>query len=183
VGWGVVDLVEEVGEGSGEAWCGGWVEFDVDGGGVVGDGAGEVEEVAGGGAVFVGVLEVGVEVVGEPVFGVGGEQAEDHLQAAAVGVVHGSFGVGVDEVCGEFGGDGLEGGFGGGDVLVQFVDLVLGGVSSRLRAVRVRVRLVWAAPMRLRWVSRSAWSCLRWSRAAVRAGLATGRVLVWRVAV
>src|SRR6266568_2957458 len=73
VWWGVVDLVEEEGEGSGEPWCGGFVEFDVDAGVVVGDGAGAVEQVAGGGAVLVGVLEVGVEVVGEPVFGVGGE--------------------------------------------------------------------------------------------------------------
>src|SRR6266511_2427866 len=97
---GVVDLVAEEGEGSGEAWCGGLVEFDVDVAAVVGDGAAEVEEVAGGGAVFVGVLEVGVEVVGEPVFGVGGEQAEDHLQAAAGGAVDGPFGVGVDEVGG-----------------------------------------------------------------------------------
>src|SRR6266498_3385219 len=39
---GVVDLVEEEGEGSGESWCGGLVEFDVDCAAVVGDGAGEV---------------------------------------------------------------------------------------------------------------------------------------------
>src|SRR6266498_799826 len=97
---GVVDLLEEQGEGSGKPWCGGLVEFDVDCAAVVGDGAAEVEEGAGGGPVLVGVLEVGVEVVGEPVFGVGGEQAEDHLQAAAGGAVDGSFGVGVDEVGG-----------------------------------------------------------------------------------
>jgi octaprenyl-diphosphate synthase len=41
----------------------------------LGDGAAEVEQVAGGGAVFVGVLEVGVELVGQPVFGVVGQQA------------------------------------------------------------------------------------------------------------
>jgi hypothetical protein len=56
VGVDLVDLVEEQGECSGQAWGVGPVELNVDGCVGVGDGAAEVEQVAGGGAVFVVVL-------------------------------------------------------------------------------------------------------------------------------
>jgi hypothetical protein len=36
--------------------------------------ASDSQQVADGGSAFVGVLEVGVELLGEPLFGVGGEQ-------------------------------------------------------------------------------------------------------------
>jgi hypothetical protein len=56
----LVDLVDEHGEGAGQAWGVGLVEFDGDGCVGVGDGAAEVQQVAGGGggggAVFVVVL-------------------------------------------------------------------------------------------------------------------------------
>jgi len=42
----------------------------------VGDGAGEVEQVAGDRAVFVGVLQVGAQVGGQPEFCIVGEQAQ-----------------------------------------------------------------------------------------------------------
>lgn len=81
MGWGVVDFFGEQGEGLGESGCGGAVEGDGDGVGGVGDGAGEAADdgLAGEGAVFVGVVQVGVEVGGEPVFGVVGQQAQDGL--------------------------------------------------------------------------------------------------------
>jgi hypothetical protein len=55
----VVDLVEEQAEGVGESGGGGPVEGDDDRLCGVGDGAAEVEQVAGDRAVFVGVLQVG----------------------------------------------------------------------------------------------------------------------------
>jgi hypothetical protein len=41
VGWGVVDLLEEQGQGSGGLGAVGWVEMHGDGVGGVGDGAGQ----------------------------------------------------------------------------------------------------------------------------------------------
>ena len=81
----MVEFFGEVGEGFGEAGVGWWLEGDFDVGGGVGDGSGEVEEVAGVGAVFVGVFEVGVEVVGEEEFTVVGQEAQDHLEGASIG--------------------------------------------------------------------------------------------------
>jgi len=77
--------------------------FDRVGG--VGDRAAEVQQVTGGSPVLVGVFQVGVELAGEPVFGVSGEQAQHHLQGAAVRPVQGGLGVGVDLVAGQLGGD------------------------------------------------------------------------------
>ena len=63
-------------------------------GGVV-DVAAEVEQVAQDGPVLVRVGQVGVEVLGQPRFGVEREQSQHHLQAAALQVWAGSFRVGV----------------------------------------------------------------------------------------
>src|ERR1035437_6228623 len=59
-----VDLVEEQFQGAGDAGRGGALEGDGDCGGGVGDGAGQAADdgLAGDGAVFVVVAEVGVEV-------------------------------------------------------------------------------------------------------------------------
>src|SRR5712672_2764746 len=78
----LVDLVEEQPQGAGDGAGGGLVEGDGDGGGGVGDGSGEAADygLAGDGAVFVVVSQVGVEVVREPVLGVMGEESQDHLQ-------------------------------------------------------------------------------------------------------
>jgi len=64
-GRGVVDLVDEQGQGAGDAGSAGRVEPDGDGAGRVGDGAGQAADdgFAGDGPVFVVVAQVGVEVV------------------------------------------------------------------------------------------------------------------------
>src|ERR1019366_1769521 len=71
-GRGVVDLVEEQPQGLGDGGGAGVVEGDGDRGGGVGDGSGEAPDdgLAGDGAVFVVVLQVGVEVNRESVLGV-----------------------------------------------------------------------------------------------------------------
>src|ERR1019366_48658 len=71
-GRGGVDLVDEQGEGAGDAAGAGLVELDGDRGGGPGDGAGQAADdgLAGDGPVLVVVAEVGVEVAGEPVLGV-----------------------------------------------------------------------------------------------------------------
>src|SRR5512135_2362314 len=102
-------------EGSGESGGGGVVEGDGDGVGGVGEVAVEVEQVAGGRAVFVGVLQVVVEPVGEPVLGVEGQQAQQHLQGAAAGAGAGALRVGVEGVRGQFRGVGVELGLRGGE--------------------------------------------------------------------
>ena len=70
VGGGGVEFVGEAGEGAVDAGGVMPVEGDGDRLGGVGDGATVVHEAAHDGSVFVGVLEVGVEVVGEPGVGV-----------------------------------------------------------------------------------------------------------------
>ncbi len=65
-GWRLgVDLVEELGEGAGDAGGAGRFEGDGDRGGGVADGAGQAADdgLAGDGAVFVLVAQVGVELV------------------------------------------------------------------------------------------------------------------------
>jgi hypothetical protein len=61
----VVDLVEEQGQGAGDAGRAGGFESDGDPGGGAGDGAGQAADdgLAGDGPVFVVVMQVGVEVV------------------------------------------------------------------------------------------------------------------------
>ena len=68
----VVELFGEGVDGAGEAGLVGDVEGDGDVVGLVVDGAGLVHEGTGEGTDLVGVLEVGVELAGEPVFGVVG---------------------------------------------------------------------------------------------------------------
>ena len=63
----------------------GGAKGDGDGAGGAGDGAAEVEQVSGDGPVFVGVAQVVVELVAEPVLGGGGEQPQHHLQGPAPG--------------------------------------------------------------------------------------------------
>ena len=70
----VVEFVGEQVQGAGDAWGVGLVEGDGDALGCVVDVAAVVEQVAGDGAVFVGVGQVGVQVFGEPGFGVEREQ-------------------------------------------------------------------------------------------------------------
>jgi len=108
-GWGLVEVVQELGQGLGEVGSAGSFEGDGDGGGGVGDGAAESSEdgFAGDGAVFVVVTQVGVQGVGEVVLGVGGQQAQGQLQAAAAGAQEGALGVGVQFVAGELGAVGL----------------------------------------------------------------------------
>src|SRR5258708_26811815 len=83
----LVDLVEEQPQGAGDGAGGGLVEGDGDGGGGVGDGSGEAADygLAGDGAVFVVVAQVGVEVVRGPVLGVVGRGPPGHLQGAVAG--------------------------------------------------------------------------------------------------
>src|SRR5260221_14181317 len=78
----LVDLVEEQPQGAADGAGGGLVEGDGDGGGGVGDGSGEAADygLAGGGAGFVVVAQVGVGGGAEPVLGVMGEEARDHLR-------------------------------------------------------------------------------------------------------
>src|SRR5437773_9442374 len=78
----LVDLVEEEPQGAGDGAGAGLVEGDGDVGRRAGDGPGESADygLAGDGAVFVVVTEVGVEVVREPVLGVVGEEPQGHLQ-------------------------------------------------------------------------------------------------------
>ena len=68
---GVKFLGDEL-EGAGDAGAVGSVQSDRDGGGGVVDLAGEVEQVPQDRAILVRVDQVGVEVLGEPRFGVGG---------------------------------------------------------------------------------------------------------------
>ena len=60
-GWSLVEVTQEVGQGSGDVGLVGSFEGDGDGGGGVGDGAAEPSDdgFAGDGAVFVVVAEVG----------------------------------------------------------------------------------------------------------------------------
>ena len=102
---GGVEFVEEKAEGAAVPWAVGRVEFDVDAVvPVVHDAAG-VQQVAGDGPVLIGVAEVGVEPIGEPVLGVVGQQLAGHLQGTLSQSGGGAFGGGVDDVRGEFGGD------------------------------------------------------------------------------
>src|SRR5271165_4904340 len=80
----VVDLGEEQGESAGDAILAGLVQRDGDLLGRVGDAAAEPadDRLPGDGPVLVIVLQVGVEVPGEVMLGVGGQQAQDQLQAA-----------------------------------------------------------------------------------------------------
>src|SRR6266568_7054245 len=126
-GRGCVDLLGEQGEGAGDPWRCGWVEGDGDGAGRAGDGAAEVEQVAGDGPVFVVVAQVVVEAVAEPVPGGGGEQPQDCLQGAAPGAQDGFLRAGGELVCRELGGDRLERGGGRGDGAGGPGDLFLGG--------------------------------------------------------
>ena len=64
-GRGGVDLLDEQGQGAGDAGGAGLLEVDGDRGGGPGDGAGQAADdaLAGDGAVFVLVAQVGVELV------------------------------------------------------------------------------------------------------------------------
>src|ERR1039457_6820099 len=75
-------------EGAGDGGLAGPVQRHGDVLGRVGDGSGESadDRLAGDSPVLVVVLEVGVEVPGEVVLGVGGQQAQGQLQAASVDV-------------------------------------------------------------------------------------------------
>src|SRR5258705_10147393 len=77
----LVDLVEEQPQGAGDGAGGGLVEGDGDGGGGVGDGSGEAADycLAGDGAGFVVVAQVGFGVVCEPDLRCVGEVPQDHL--------------------------------------------------------------------------------------------------------
>src|ERR1039457_6119458 len=79
------DLVEEEPQGLGGGGGAGLVEGDGDRGCGGGDGSGEAADdgLAGDGAVFVVVAQVGVEVAGQPVLGVVREEPQDHLQGPA----------------------------------------------------------------------------------------------------
>src|SRR5258706_8324632 len=125
----VVDLVEEQPQGAADGAGGGLVEGDGDGGGGVGDGSGEAADygLAGDGAVFVVVAQVGVEVVREPVLGVVGEEPQDHLQGAVAGAQDGALRVWVDLVGGEPGWGLVQGGFRPGELPFGCGDLLLGG--------------------------------------------------------
>src|SRR5205823_6163647 len=94
-GWGGVELGEQQPERPSDLGCGGWVERHGDRLGGVGDVSAEVEQVAQGGAVLVVVGEVGVEPVGQPVFGVERQQPQHHLQAAPLGAQDGPLGLRV----------------------------------------------------------------------------------------
>src|SRR5664280_1701944 len=96
---------------------------------VVGDGAAESSQdgFAGDGAVFVVVTQVGVQGVGEVVLGVGGQEPQGQLQAAAAGVQEGALGVGVELVAGDLGAVGFLRGGGIGQGLLRLLDSVLGG--------------------------------------------------------
>lgn len=139
-GWGLVEVVQEVGQGSGDVGLVGSFEGDGDGGGGVGDGAGESSDdgFAGDGAVFVVVAQVGVQGVGEVVFGVGGQQPQGQLQAAAAGVQEGALGVGVQVVAGDLGAVGLLRGGGIGQGLFGGLDGVVGGGQAGVLGGRVQ---------------------------------------------
>jgi hypothetical protein len=74
----------------------GLLEGDGDRAGGTGDGVGQAADdgLAGDGAVFVVVAEVGVEVTGQLVLGVVREQSQHHLKAAAAGAQQSDFGLG-----------------------------------------------------------------------------------------
>ena len=110
----------------------GRVEGHGDRAGRAGDGAAEVEQVAGDGPVLVGVAQVVVELVAEPVLGGGGEQPQHHLQGAAPGGQDGFLRAGGDLAGGQLGGDGLERRLRGGDGVAGLGDLVLGGRDGRV---------------------------------------------------
>src|SRR6266567_4362951 len=131
-GRGGVDLLEEQGEGAGDAGRGGRVEGDGDHAGRAGDGAAEVEQVAGDGPVFVVVAQVVVEPVAEPVLGGGGEQPQHHLQGPAPGAQDGLLRAGGDLAGGQLGGDPLERRLRCGDGLPGLGDLLLGGRDGRV---------------------------------------------------
>src|SRR5712692_162180 len=120
----VVDLVEELPQGAADGAGGGLVEGDG-----VGDGSGEAADygLAGDGAVFVVVAQVGVEVVRDPVLGVVGEEPQDHLQGAVAGAQDGALRVWVDLVGGEPGWGLVQGGFRLGELPFGCGDLLLGG--------------------------------------------------------
>ena len=83
--------------------------------------------LAGDGAVFVVVAQVGVQLRGEPVLGVVREQPQHHLQAPPPGAQQGGPGFGVDLVRGQFRGDALAGCGGGLQVVAGGGDLALRG--------------------------------------------------------
>src|SRR6266496_1638312 len=142
-GRGVVDLVDEHGEGAGDAGLAGGFEGDGDRGGGEGDGSGEAADdgFAGDGAAFVVVAQVGVELPGQPVLGVVREQPQHHLQAAAPGAQHRGAGAWVYLVGGQFRRELVPGGDGVLDVLFRRADRAVGGgdrlVLGDRRGVRV----------------------------------------------
>ena len=126
-GRGCVDLLDEQAEGAGDPGRGRGVEGHGDHAGRAGDRAAEVEQVAGDGPVLVGIAQVVVEPVAEPVLGGGGEQPQHHLQGAAARGQDGFLRAGGDLAGGQLGGDSLERGGGRGDGLPGRGDLLLGG--------------------------------------------------------
>src|SRR6266852_5722120 len=125
----LVDLVEEEPQGAGDGPGAGLVEGDGDGVRGAGDDTREAADdgLAGDGAVFVVVAEVGVEAVREPVLGVVREEPQDHLQGPALRALDGTPGFGVDLIGGEPGGDFIEGGLGPGGPALGCGDFLLGG--------------------------------------------------------
>src|SRR5271157_899077 len=124
-----VDLGEQAGQGAGDPWLAGPVQGDGDGVGGVGDDAAEAAQdgFAGDGPVFVVVVQVDVEVVGEVLFGVGGQQPQDQLQEPAAGAQQGPLRAGAQLVAGDLGGHGLQGRGRGGQVTLAGGDLLVGG--------------------------------------------------------
>src|SRR5260221_6654758 len=104
-GAGGVDLVQEQGQCPVDTGCVVGVEGDGDLFRGIGDGAGLVHQGAGDGPVLVGVLQVDVEVVGQPGVGVVSQQSQGHQQAAAVGALQGTAGGAGDDGCGAAGPD------------------------------------------------------------------------------
>src|SRR5271157_3030455 len=144
-----VDLGEQAGQGAGDPWLAGPVQGDGDGVGGVGDDAAEAAQdgFAGDGPVFVVVVQVDVEVVGEVLFGVGGHGLQGRGRGGQVTLAGGDLLVGGgdqprvlvgrgDGGVGEhLGQAGLGGGQRGGGGLLGLAGLRAGGVAGRAGVV------------------------------------------------
>src|ERR1019366_2461836 len=117
------------GEGAGDPGLAGLVEGDGDGLRHVGDGAAEPAQdgFPGDRAVFVVVVQVDAEMVGEVLLGVGGEQPQDQLEEPAPGAQDGPLRAGVQVVAGDLRAEGLAAGGRGGEVTLAGGDLLVCG--------------------------------------------------------
>ena len=138
--------------------------------------------MAGDRAVFVGVGEVGVQRAGEVELGVVGQQPQDGLQVAAVGVRDRALGVGVDDVRGELRGDWFERGAcclqlgaGGVEAFSQLVERVVGFAVGRVVVMRLPI-VRWSSATALSWLLRSARALLR---SGFRAGESSETTSIW----